>query len=135
MEETYVESILAMTHTPLDTDSQKLRFFYSHFPIPPLLPPYPNSALWVRKSALFPPDTNPQCSELYIPVRSHAVFAGQAVLWSPCLSALLDQQLFAARQMTDCPAFYCSHMFISLDKQTDDEERSAQCFWRRHQSF
>lgn len=84
----------SQTSCDLCCDSRKLSCAH--------LIPRPRSVLWVRESALFLPDTNPQCSGLNIPARSHVVLqAGPRS--GHCLSALSDQWWFIAQQMTAHP--------------------------------
>lgn len=77
------------SHTP-----PELALWFPKVMLPPPPPhphhiPPPHSVLWVRESALFPPDTNPQSSGLYIPACSHVVSGGRATLRSVCWSAVI----------------------------------------------
>lgn len=88
----------------------------------PLHIPQPHSVLWFRESALFPPDTNPQCSGLYIPAHAHVVLeAGPRSGHYVCLS-LSEQWWFTAQQMSVRPTFWMSAILafsLLLDKQNN----------------
>lgn len=111
------------THTPPD-----LALYFPKVKLPPPHPPASRCPVSQRESALLPPDTNPQCSGLYIPGRSHVVLEAGAMLQSVCLSSLLDGVVIyssTADCLSSCVPVCHSRIFIALDKQTGHEEKSA----------